>query len=53
MAQNFTELANFVWSVADILRGDYKQADSGKVILPFPARCFRPLPQLAGDEVAP
>jgi type I restriction enzyme M protein len=26
MAQNFSELANFVWSVADLLRGDYKQA---------------------------
>src|ERR1035437_7996435 len=35
MAQNFSELANFVWSVADLLRGDYKQADYGKVILPF------------------
>lgn len=32
---NFSELANFIWSVADILRGDYKQADYGKVILPF------------------
>jgi len=29
------ELANFIWSVADLLRGDYKQADYGKVILPF------------------
>lgn len=35
MAQNFTELANFLWSVADHLRGDYKAADYGKVILPF------------------
>ncbi|VTU42352.1 MULTISPECIES: type I restriction-modification system subunit M [unclassified Variovorax] len=35
MAQNFSELANFLWSVADLLRGDYKQADYGKVILPF------------------
>ena len=35
MAQNFSELANFLWSVADDLRGDYKQADYGKVILPF------------------
>lgn len=35
MAQNFSELANFIWSVADILRGDYKQADYGKIILPF------------------
>ncbi|MBF9072240.1 type I restriction-modification system subunit M [Streptacidiphilus fuscans] len=30
-----TELANKAWSVAEILRGDYKQSDYGKVILPF------------------
>lgn len=35
MAKNFTELANFIWQVADLLRGDYKQSDYGKVILPF------------------
>ncbi len=35
MSQNFTELANFIWSVADLLRGDYKQSDYGKVILPL------------------
>ena len=35
MATGFNELANFIWSVADLLRGDYKQADYGKVILPF------------------
>ncbi|TMR09931.1 SAM-dependent DNA methyltransferase [Nonomuraea turkmeniaca] len=29
------ELVNHAWSVADLLRGDYKQADYGKVILPF------------------
>ena len=28
-------LSNLIWSVADLLRGDYKQADYGKVILPF------------------
>ena len=28
-------LANNAWSVADLLRGDYKQSDYGKVILPF------------------
>lgn len=28
-------LSAFIWSVADLLRGDYKQADYGKVILPF------------------
>src|SRR3989344_30568 len=32
---NITELANFMWGVADLLRGDYKQSDYGKVILPF------------------
>lgn len=35
MAANFNELASFIWSVADLLRGDYKQSDYGKVILPF------------------
>ncbi len=30
-----TELANHAWSVADLLRGDYKQSEYGKVILPF------------------
>ena len=32
---SFGEIANFIWSVADLLRGDYKQADYGKVILPL------------------
>ena len=27
--------AAFIWSVADLLRGDYKPADYGTVILPF------------------
>lgn len=33
MAQQ--NLSSFIWSVADLLRGDYKQSDYGKVILPF------------------
>ena len=28
-------LSSFIWSVADLLRGDFKQSDYGKVILPF------------------
>jgi type I restriction enzyme M protein len=32
---NAQGLANFIWSVADLLRGDYKQASYGQVILPF------------------
>jgi type I restriction enzyme M protein len=29
------ELVSFIWSVADLLRGDYKQSEYGKAILPF------------------
>ncbi|HPB55689.1 MAG TPA: class I SAM-dependent DNA methyltransferase [Acidobacteriota bacterium] len=32
---SFSEITSFLWSMADLLRGDYKQADYGKVILPF------------------
>jgi type I restriction enzyme M protein len=32
---NQPNLSSFIWSVADLLRGDYKQSDYGKVILPF------------------
>ncbi len=35
MNMSFSSLAAFLWSVADLLRGDYKQSDYGKVILPF------------------
>jgi type I restriction enzyme M protein len=28
-------LSDLIWSVADLLRGDYKQSDYGQVILPF------------------
>ncbi|APW47335.1 type I restriction-modification system subunit M [Rhodoferax antarcticus] len=30
-----SNLSSFIWSVADLLRGDYKQSEYGKVILPF------------------
>ena len=29
------ELVGFVWSVADLLRGDYKQSEYGRVVLPL------------------
>ncbi len=32
---NQTSLSSFIWSVADLLRGDYKQSEYGRVILPF------------------
>lgn len=28
-------LSSFAWSIADILRGDFKQSEYGKIILPF------------------
>ena len=33
--KNFREKAELIWKVADLLRGDYKQSDYGKVILPM------------------
>lgn len=35
MSTTHTKLASFIWQVADLLRGDYKQSEYGKVILPF------------------
>lgn len=32
---NFSQTAAFLWSVADLLRGDFKQSQYGRVILPF------------------
>jgi type I restriction enzyme M protein len=32
---NIRDQANLIWSIAELLRGDYKQAEYGKVILPF------------------
>ncbi|OQZ07363.1 MAG: restriction endonuclease subunit M [Planctomycetes bacterium UTPLA1] len=32
---NQQALSAFIWSVADLLRGNYKQSEYGKVILPF------------------
>jgi type I restriction enzyme M protein len=32
---NHHALSSFIWSVADLLRGDYRQSEYGRVILPF------------------
>ncbi len=32
---DFKGMANKIWCVADLLRGDYKQSDYGKIILPM------------------
>ena len=34
-AENNSQIAAFIWSVADLLRGDFKQSQYGRVILPF------------------
>ena len=31
----FSDMVGFIWSVADLLRGDYKPAEYGRVILPL------------------
>lgn len=33
--KNFSEATNFIWSIAELLRGDYKQSEYGKVVLPM------------------
>ena len=32
---NFSQTAAFIWSVADLLRGDFRQSQYGRIILPF------------------
>ncbi len=56
--------ASSIWSVADLLRGDYKQSEYGKVVLPFtvlrrldcvlaPTKtpCLTPTPAAQGREL--
>ena len=35
MSQNTNNLAAYCWSIADLLRGDFKQSQYGRIILPF------------------
>jgi len=34
-SNGFSETVSLIWSVADLLRGDYRQSEYGRVILPF------------------
>jgi type I restriction enzyme M protein len=34
-SEKISSLGSFTWSIAEILRGDFKQSEYGKVILPF------------------
>ncbi len=35
MSQNTNNLAAYCWSIADLLRGDFRQSQYGRIILPF------------------
>lgn len=35
MTQSTNNLAAYIWSLADLLRGDFKQSQYGRIILPF------------------
>ena len=35
MSQTSNNLAAYIWSLADLLRGDFRQSQYGRVILPF------------------
>lgn len=35
MSQSSNNLASYIWSLADLLRGDFKQSQYGRIILPF------------------
>mgnify|MGYP000391340452 CR=1 FL=1 len=35
MGTDIKTLSSFVWSIAELLRGDFKQSEYGKVVLPF------------------
>jgi type I restriction enzyme M protein len=32
---NFSQTAAYIWSLAELLRGDFKQSQYGRIILPF------------------
>lgn len=35
MSDSVTQLSRLIWSVTDLLRGDFKRSDYGRVVLPF------------------
>ncbi len=35
MSTDIKSLGSFVWSIAELVRGDFKQSEPGKIILPF------------------
>lgn len=45
---NFSQIASFIWSVADLLHGDFKQSQYSRIILPF--TLLRRLECVLGDS---
>jgi len=46
-------LSSFIWSVADLLRGDYKQSEYGRVtITPSPASSWQSAGQNAVQSIS-
>ncbi len=35
MSQTSNNLASYIWAIADLLRGDFKQSQYGRIILPL------------------
>ena len=33
--RNFSQKVSFIWGVADLLRGDYKPSEYGRIIMPL------------------
>jgi type I restriction enzyme M protein len=33
---------SFIWSIAELLRGDFKQSEYGRVVLPFTGASVKP-----------
>lgn len=47
---NQNNLADFIWSVADTLRGDFRQSEFGRLTRPLPAISAKPHP--LADRIA-
>jgi type I restriction enzyme M protein len=48
---NFQEKSNFIWDLADLLRGVYKRNEYQKVILPFTV--LKRFDSVLSDRVSP
>lgn len=49
MGENFSSMAAFIWQVADLQCGDFKQSQYGRVVLPF--TLLRPMECVLAAEI--